>query len=228
MRKRKRRADVMLQLDSLSDIMTCSAGIVLFMMIQAVLSGSTMVYGRQLPWAREERVRERAHVFLQGGVAIPFDPQPMLKRALARCPLPTSYSGVGSWQRRWNGLKEGDEWINITMYGGYIEFFGSRQLDVGVVVVPRPGASFDNLETIKNPDSGLRRYLGRLDPQKSYVEFIVDPASIGLLEEAAKVARSRGLSINWVPGTVNWPLRESLMGGGDGRRGKSIGGGGFN
>jgi len=211
------------QLDSLSDIMTCSVGIVLFVMIQAVLTGNAFVVRRDLPWVDTEAKLEPTWVLCQGGEVIPLKLDPVVKRMLARRPLPDTREGLINWLEWWQQQHDENELIEVW---GYVNVnpLGDVPLDVGVKYQPKRNIQFDTIETVGQPSSLFIQHLSQCDPQKEYISFAVDPASIDLLEVAAKTARERHFRIGWQPETMNWPRLESLMGGPGKRRGGPLGG----
>ncbi|MEA3400529.1 MAG: hypothetical protein U9R79_04720 [Armatimonadota bacterium] len=219
MRRRRSRTRQGVDVNSLADIVTCSVGIVLLMMLQGVLASGDIVAKRRLPKLHESG-KERIYALCEGNTVRPFRLQPLVEDLVEQVPPPTTYHSVPSFIDRWDGKTLSDGYVVVEGFAGYLQtdllFQSQRSLDVGVHIRPAPGGGADLPAEVADRDSHLNRMLDELDPEEHYVSFIVDPGSIEVFLAAADVLDARGFGMGWQPFIPTWPLSERLTGEGDG------------
>jgi hypothetical protein len=77
----------------------------------------------------------------------------------------------------------------------------------------RPGYSAEDLE---GDPASLAQLLERVSEDGAWVAFLVDDDSLAVFREARTIASRLGIPSGWDPGTLSFPHREALTGGGRG------------
>jgi len=213
----RRRSRQAVDLNSLADIVTCSVGIVVLMMLQAVFASGDIVESRRLPKLHESG-KERVYALCEGNTVRPFRLQALVEKLIAEVPPPSSYGAVPSFIDRWDGRTVSDGYVTLEGFAGYLQtdliLSSARNLDIGVHVRPAPGGGADLANQVADPQSHLNRMLNQLDAEKHYVSFLVDPGSTEVFLAAAKVLEERGFGMGWQPFVPTWPISERLTGNG--------------
>lgn len=226
MRISRRRKPFTLNLDSLTDIVTCSVGILIFFMLNGVLAAGRLSVNKRLPMVQGKTSLRKVVVLCTNNTARPFDVGRLIDAMIAETPPPRSYHGVPGWAKQWNGKVKADEYALVRAYGGYFEqsfwLYSSRQIDVGVYIEPQKNQAYDTIQNVSDPASHFNRLLNRINPQKEFVSFLVDPQSLEIFERCTEIARSRNINIGWQPILPAWPFRISFTGSSGG--GPDVGG----
>ena len=98
---------------------------------------------------------------------------------------------VGDWEGGWGWVRV--TWLQLRAF---------------------PNGEGEGPEAIDDPASDFRRAISEANPEKVWLNFHVDSASVDLFQAAREVARARGFQVGWVPRTDGWPLYLNLLGGG--------------
>ena len=223
MATRRRRSGLEMNLDSLTDIMANTVGIMVFVMIFAVIAARGSFVRKRLPM--EHSTAKQRCIYLCAGNTVRVYPvdrmvDPFVER-LKRLQRAGSYEGIARVVAELNALSLQDEGFRATGAFHYSQndWFGvwgterSRTLDYGyVVIAPLPGTAGESPKELQAPYGNCRRSLAALEKTRHWVLFLVDPSSIEAFEKARDMAREQGLETGWVPYSVVWPDRLSLLG----------------
>lgn len=212
--RRSRR--LALNLDSLTDIVTCSVGIAVFVVLHGVLSTGGLVVNKRLPILQEDDTKTMVRVLCEANTVRPFDLDRLIDQMLAEAPPPDTFGQVRGSVDRWNGRVKADGFMRVTGYAGYFEeswgLYSERKLDWGVYIEPLRSGGHDTVLTVGQPDGCYQRLLARLKPDREFISFLVDPQSVEVFEKCADLARGKGIEVGWQPLVGGWPVRISMMG----------------
>jgi len=224
-RKRKYR-QTGINLDSLTDILANTVGIVIFLMIFAVISARGSFYAKSFPMLQDTS-KERVVVLCQANTLMIIRADIVIDQFLQ----PLYEFNQRSSGRRYSAIPDLiDEFNERRMDDGVLEATGEaemsswsigwsyyRKIDrITVIVQPLPGISGEYPEDIQNENSLFRRSLGVLDSNSQFLMFFVDTDSIDAFRAGRDIAQELGFDTNWIPNPrLFWPLRYNVPFDGD-------------
>lgn len=224
MARHRRPSETQLSLDSLTDIMANTVGIMIFVMVFAVITARGSFMSKGFPKV-QATPKDRVLAFCMDNKVIPCEADKLVDRALE--PLRhLTYDNMPRVVNQVNSTPVQDEYFEVTVKASMVELLFERQLTyVAIALQPRPGAPWDTVASLSTPSSSLVRYLRQRDKTRCWLELRVDPRSLEVFGKAREVARREGFESGWDPTTIQWPLRQqvypppSTQGGSGGNKG---------
>ena len=208
LRRRERRAG--LDLDSLMDILSCLVGVMLFLVIYSVLELGSMAYQAQVPVVTRELADSGRVVVVANGGTVR-----MLDLGGARRQLLSGFEIVESFEEVQVFLDASRTAPADAHFAYSLRFVERLSADLAgtldLVVQERPGMIG---ETVADLD-GRSRFvaaLDRMDPERSWLSFAVDSASVDAFRRARELAITRGFATRWDPVDLEFPLSVSMAG----------------
>lgn len=213
-RSRKRTEDM--NLDSLMDVLSCSVGVMLFIVIFAVIEAKgTNVLIYSPPLLREPPANSsRVLVLCREGRVRMLDAGKALEQLLGEIGKLT-YDGVPTFVNEANRKNVSDENFSYRLVyrdEEYGEF--KRKRVISLRVEEMPGVSGESSNDLVSALSVFERSLSGLDRKRHWIAFGVDSESVEVFREARTIAMERGFSTGWDPVSIEFPYEEVVLGGG--------------
>ena len=210
-RKPRRRTPAgALSLDSLMDILSCLVGVMLFLVIYTVLELGSTSYEARVPALREPPQESRMVVVVaQGRTARVMDVNDALGDLLTgidivrTVDLPTF---VDQANRR--PVTDGFFTYSLAQRDGLASSTEPVQA-LNLRIDVQSEAVGDSIHQVV-PGSTFHRSLDRLDPERAWLVFAVDSASVDVFRKARQMAVERGFSVDWRPSSLEFPLTHGL------------------
>lgn len=217
--RRKRKDDAELDLDSLMDILTCSIGVMVAVVLVAVLDARSAAINVTLPMAQDPPEASTRKVMLcSDGQLRPFEFGRALEVLVGEGRI--TFEGLPRRVAQANEAEVTDGFFDYRFEMGErrrgLQIFRSADL----IAEPRTGARPFRLEELEEDPS---RFLDKLEALRAegpiWVAFLVDEESIPLFRKARELVASRGIPSGWDPGRPRFPHRETVLGGEPGTTG---------
>jgi len=199
----------------LADMLTNTVGIMLFILIFITLGAGGAMIARRLP--RERPTKAHAcYVLCVEGRVVGFRFAPLLEQFVAPLGRPSG-SDLEMWVRAFNARKT--ETASLVISGeasvdtGPFGLVRPESFEVTLDIQVKPGRG-ESLDTIGQPASDYRQWLGTLDPKADFVFFMIQPDSLAVFRAARDEAVIRGFDFGWSPQRAREPARFSLTGSG--------------
>jgi len=214
--RRSRRSDDDLSLDSLMDVLSCSVGVMLFIVIIAVIEArGTNILLYSPPLLREpSQDSQRLLALCQGGTVRILDIATALQQLMGNT-TQLKYDDVPRFVEEANSRNISDGAFNYRLvfrdepYGE-----DNRKRVVSIRVEARPGNDGETPDELGEGLSEYERTLAALDEDSNWVAFGVDGDSLEVFRKARSIALERGFSTGWDPLSVEFPYEEVILGGG--------------
>jgi len=214
--KRTRKADDEMSLDSLMDVLSCSVGVMLFIVIIAVIEArGTNILLYSPPLLRDPPGgTSRILVLCLGGKVRVLEIDKALEQLIGNTEQ-LSYSEVPGFVEKANRKNVTD---GSFQYGLVYrdEAYGedNRKRVVSVRVEARAGTDGDGANELGDGWSEYERVLSGLDEEQNWLAFGVDTDSLEVFRKARSIALERGFSTGWDPVSIEFPYEEVILGGG--------------
>lgn len=214
--RRTRTTGDELTLDSLMDVLTCSVGVMLFVVIFAVIEAKgTSVIVFSPPFLREppgssHRVLALA---LDGRVRI-LDARAAVER-LTEDFVQLTYEDVPAFVDAANrkGVSDGHFSYRLVYRDEEAGEFRRKRV-ISVQVDELPGVTGDSPDDLASGASAFERSLAQLDKNRHWLAFGVDADSVEVFRAARAIAMDRGFATGWDPVSMAFPYEEVIIGGG--------------
>lgn len=209
MARHRRPPEAQLNLDSLTDIMANTVGIMIFVMVFAVITARGSFMSKGFPKV-QATPKQRLLAFCTGNKVIPCEADKLVDRALE--PLRhLTYDNMPRVVNQVNSTPVRDEYFEVTVKASMMELPFERQLTyVAIALQPRPDAPWDTVATLGTPSSSLVRYLRQRDKTRCWLELHVDARSLEVFGKTREIAYREGFESGWDPTTIQWPLRQQV------------------
>ena len=214
--KRTRTMGDELTLDSLMDVLTCSVGVMLFVVIFAVIEakGSSVIVFSP-PFLREPPGNSQRVLALciDGKVRI-LDARAAVER-LTEDLVQLTYDDVPEFVSSANrkGVSDGHFSYRLVYRDEQASEFRRKRV-ISVQVDELPGVAGDSPDELASGDSAFERALDGLEKNRHWLAFGVDADSVEAFRAARAVAMERGFATGWDPVAVEFPYEEVIIGGG--------------
>lgn len=228
MARLRRQRGLEMNLDSLTDIMANTVGIMVFVMIFAVLAARGTFVRKRLPVVHPSAKERQVFLCTQNTVrSYPMD------RLIDQVCAPIkgkrlTYDNIPDIVARLNQMRvqEGDfEAVGqfhytesqslsyVLSWGVFQPEWRRRELDWGYVVIrPLGGGRGETVEELGSQEARFRLALAEMSRERHWVLFLVDADSLDVFQKARDVARGAGFESNWEPWRCQWPERIDLVG----------------
>lgn len=214
--RRPRTTGDELTLDSLMDVLTCSVGVMLFVVVFAVIEAKgTNVVVFSPPFLREPPGNSNRvlALCLDGKVRI-LDAGAAVGR-LTEDLQQLTYDGVPEFVENANrkGVTDGLFSYRLVYRDEQAGEFRRKRV-ISVRVDEMPGVVGDSPEDLKSGGSSFERALAQLDESRHWLAFGVDADSVEVFREARTMALDKGFATGWDPVSMTFPFEEVIIGGG--------------
>jgi len=198
------------------DVLSCSVGVMLFIVIIGVLEArgtNILLYSPPL-LRKPPETSQRILALCQGGKVRILDIGMALGEFMGDMSQ-LNYEEVPEFVRKANSKNVSDGNFTYRLvfrdepYGE-----GNRKRVVSVHVEERPGAEGESADELVNGLSDYERLLIGLDENKYWVAFGVDKDSLDVFRQARSIALEMGFSTGWDPVSIEFPYEEVILGGG--------------
>lgn len=217
-KKRKRLFTNDINLDSLMDILTCSFGVMLFVVIFAVLEARGVNIKMLTPLAQDPpKGSERILFVVNNGRIRFFDVQRSVDKLIGKSRV--TFESVPNLVKQANEKKITDQYFSYSLeYNEWMEgnsFFGTTtRRSVSLIVKEKEAAYGDTLEQLQQGSSEFKDIIKRFDKSKSWIAFSLSEDSLDVFREARSIAIQNGFRTGWDPGFIHFPYKEVILGGG--------------
>ncbi len=219
MSKKRRRGSLFdaLNLDSLMDILTCTVGMMLFIIIFAVIEARGVRIKLFTPLAREapEGV-ERKVILCHHGTVRLFDFDGAIEQLVGDREV--TYYSIPSIVEKAKTKNITDGYFNYKFEWDEEEnwsFFGSTSRRYFIITAEEiEGQQGEGLPQLKRAENRFSQLLQSIDKDKYWVGFLVDEESLEVFRKAREICISQGFDTGWDPGKLDFPFRQELGGGG--------------
>ncbi len=211
-----------INLDSLTDIVANSIGVILFILLFAVLSSRSTYYNFYVPAdmnpddrsrvyvpIAEESTKVRKNFLCSGGAVIPMDFTGLYSELMEGLPVMTfeNFENVLALVNSRRAEKGGlTARISATMN---IQDHGDRRSkhyrDLNLVINKTPEFTGDDLNKLTTGSSDYLRELQGMDPGVHWICFYVESDSLEIFRKAREIAWENGFDAGWEPSVVTWP-----------------------
>lgn len=220
LRKRREKQQA-LGLDSLMDILTCTVGVVLFIVIFAALEAGGIAFGMRTPILHDPpesserklficnngRIRMMevswALVELLGEERATYDRVP---RIVADANKKDVADEFFSYRLEYDQWTDYGNWWNSTTHRAFV-----------LIIEEKVGVLGETTDKLAEPTSMYLNAMSEFDPEKTWFAFAVDEQSLEVFRKARAIALELGFAVGWDPSNTTFPLRQRLgIGGGSG------------
>lgn len=202
--KRTPQRSVILDLDSLMDILSCLVGVMLFLVIYTVLELSSAAYQAEVLVSRE-RVpgSERVVVIAQEGTVRTLDPRPPLRELLSGFEIVETFADLQTFVDAARRSPTDPYFTYSLRYELRATATPLELLDFEIAELP--GTVGDSIHQI-GPGSRYAEALDRLDPGTAWISFAVDSTSGDIFRRAREMAIARGFATGFDEIELTFPL----------------------
>lgn len=218
-RKQKRNLFENLDLDSLMDIMTCTVGLMLFIVIFAVLEAHGTRIKMYTPMVRDAPMDYERKLFLcQDGKIVLMDFLPAMEELFGNWNV--TYENVPDIVREAKSKRVEDEFFTYSLdYKEWSEgdYWNGRQLyrSISLVVRKRNESVGETIEQLESSSSQIAEIIKVLSNKANWIGFSVDEQSLDVFRLAREICVEHGLTTGWDPGYIDFPLETVIIGGGN-------------
>ena len=214
--RRSRQPEFDMNLDSLMDVLTCSVGVMLFVVIIAVIEakGSSILFFSP-PLLREPPDNSRRVLALcqKGRVRI-LDVGMALEQLMGSTKQ-LKFTDVPGFVAEANRKNVSDGNFNYRLvFRDEPHGEDNRRRVVSLRVEARPGVDGESPEELVDGRSEYEQFLETLDEEHNWLAFGVDKDSLKVFQKARWIAFYRGFLTGWDPVSMEFPYEEVILGGG--------------
>lgn len=213
-RKKTSKFGIVVNLDSLMDVLTCAVGIMLFVVIFTVIEARGVSFKFFTPMqkgiAPEGKTR---NLFICKNGKIKFLNINMAYDSLMHN-VSLTYNNIPRIVELANKRNTKDEYFNFTYnYRDEEEYWYYNTRRIIIIIDENDPYGGDDAETIKTNDSPVSKIINSLDTANNWIAFAIqDEKSLDVFREARNLAIKKGISNGWDPLKVEFPFE--LSGGG--------------
>jgi hypothetical protein len=214
--KKRKHNEIVLSLDSLMDILACTVGlvivIVVFMLIQT--HGVRIQVGLPLASDPPENAKRVIILCTRDGIRCLKIDEVLLELVKNMEKLENRGSPLSRIELAVEGVNK--KYVE-DVYFEYkliftIEQFGNITIPfLKFKVTEKPGVTGETAEGIVASDSHFQRMLSELDPADHWLAFSVDSDSLNLFKAARRLAREKGFAVGWDPNSIEVPFITTLF-----------------
>ncbi len=217
MYRRSTRKDTthLLNLDSLMDVLTCSVGVMVFVVIFAVLEARGANITMITPLMRDPpKNSTRVLVLCQKGKVRFLDFSPALEKMLKGAGK-VAYKSLPELVKTANDRKVKDHYFRYSLEIKEWEVaFGQVRRAVVLIIKELEGKKGETSEQLAAGSSQYETTLSRYSVKDNWLAFAVDEKSIEVFREARELALNQGYAAGWDPTYFAFPYKEVVLGGG--------------
>lgn len=209
----RRQRSLEMNLDSLTDIMANTVGIMVFVMIFAVLAARGTFVRKRLPVVHPTAKDRQIFLCTQNTVR-QYPAEELIDQVCE--PLTRAgrtYDNLPDRVAQSNAKRVQDAGFEAVGEFHYSDWGFSRSVDWGYVVIrPLGGSRGETADELDSQDALFRLALAEMKKERHWVLFLVDPDSLEVFQKARDVARGVGFESNWEPWRCQWPERIQVAG----------------
>ena len=211
----RRGNEDLLPIDSLMDILTGTVGIMVIVAVFVVLEVTGMSFTLFKPIGRDPQENmQMERVLLQDGKLRVLSIRQAVVKLVAQVKSGTGFDSIDTiaddhWFKY--SLKVEDKVYAISNSVKY------RMPQLQMIISERAGADGEDINELTNPKSHFRSILAQMDPEKSWLLFMVDGNSIELFRKVREISHASGFVSGWDPTKkMSFPYTVVLSGPGSG------------
>lgn len=203
-------------LDPLMDVLTCSVGVMLFVVIFAVMEARGVSIKMFTPILKAPPANSERKIFLcKDGMIKHFD-WDSSARELLKGVERIDFDSVPSFVEKANKKDVNDG--NFRYKLEYDEWgWPYQRRSISIVTGPIEGVLGESAEDIKKPLSKFSETLKLFDKSKVWITFLVDGKSLDIFRKAREKVLEAGFATGWDPANITFPDKECVAGCGGGR-----------
>lgn len=216
-KKRNRANNNIINLDALMDILTCTVGIMIFVVVFTLLEAGGAVFEMNLPMLKDPpKHQERTEIVCTGGQIMPLHLDKAFDNSFGKIReyMKITYNNLPEAIRKANNLKYEDDFFKYSFdYYEYPASYWVSQRFLYMIVDRKSDAIADNLDSLNSVKSKFYSHISTLNKDSSWVAFFVDDESIELYKKARAIFRNKGFNVGWDPvGHDFFPLKVNYSG----------------
>ena len=207
-----------LNLDSLMDILTCTVGLMLFIVIFAVIEAQGVRIKMFTPMVKDAPANSGRKLFIcKNGRIRFFDSVNSIEKLLGNWKL--SYKNVPAIVESANkkNITDGyfdykldyDQWTEGDWYQGQTNY-----RSIILIVNERGDKKGETADQLKFNTAEFREIIEKFNKNNVWIAFSVDTKSFEVFREARKICVENGFITGWDPADIIFPLRTVILGGG--------------
>jgi hypothetical protein len=204
----KSQRSVILDLDSLMDILSCLVGVMLFLVMYTVLELGSAAYQAEVLVSKERPpLAQRVVVVADEGTVRVLDARGPLAELLSGFEIVRTFQDVQTFVDAARRVPA-DEYFEYRLR--YVPRATADPLELlSLEIREREGAVGDSIHRL-GPGSRYVTALERLDPQATWIAFAVDSASGDIFRRAREIAIARGFATGFDELDLEFPLTLEL------------------
>jgi hypothetical protein len=215
-RKNKKKISGNLNLDSLMDILTCTVGLMLFIVTFAMLEAQGVRFKMTTPIVQDAPDYSNRKFFICSDSTIRFlDLEHAVNELFGDWKL--TYRNVPSVVKSANEKQVADRYFTYRL--DYNEWTRendkgdlTRSRSISLIIDKRSDAAGETIGEIRQADSYFMMQLKKFNPEKAWVVFSVDGKSLEIFRAARQLCQEREIETGWDPGKIEFPYREVIVG----------------
>jgi len=181
----------------LADMLCNTVGVVVFILIFTVLSASSAVLRKRLPYEKDAPKKNELMMLCKDDRVVPVHADDLQQEFVKENKVP-QFSSVNEATAWFSSRSVQDEYCKLMVK---INDFGSTEL----VVTPIENAG-DPTVDMDHSDSVIHRELAKLNPESDFVYFFVYPSGLGAFDRAREIADNMQFQTGWAPHSADRPL----------------------
>ena len=196
-------------LDPLMDVLTCTVGVMLFVVIFTVMEARTVSYKIFTPLQTNEIPKSKSRILLicKDGRIKPMN----LSKAYEHLKMNSiTYENMPQIIEEANNANSDDEYYEFKYE--LVEkrtYWAEERWPVIHIYEKKQGG--DDKTSILQTDSDIRQMINVLNPDLYWIAFAVcDETSIDVFREARNIANAKGISNGWDPYKISFPVHIPL------------------
>jgi hypothetical protein len=203
-----------LSLDSLMDILTCSVGLLMMVVVLALMQARESRISVHMPLAQDppQGAARRILVCKDGRVRL-MDFDGAVDHLLASGTV--TFDGVPDLVTRANAKPFTDGYFDYAFeYSDEHELLLTRR-KIEITIKERTVTTGHDLEELEERPSGFREMVMDLArKERIWIAFHVDQKSLAVFREARAIIADLGIATGWDPGDMSFPHKQTVLGGG--------------
>jgi hypothetical protein len=205
-----------LSLVPMADMLTNVVGILIFLLIFTVLTGSGVISAKKLPMEKDKTDKKAFFILCQNGKLLPLNNDSLTDKFLEPLGRPTYYT-ASEWVETFNKRKidlglytlggEGEANFNSGYYSNTVNF------SLSLVYTPKEGVG-DSLKDMKKKNSALSKMIKRCPPDKYFIYFFIPKSDIKTFRLVREYMATQNYTSSWSAVGDDCKIRFTLTGGG--------------
>jgi len=217
--KRKNKNNNIISLDALMDILTCTVGIMIFVVVFTLLEAGGAVFEMNLPMLKDPPKHQKRELMVcSDGQIMPLSLNKAYDNSFGKIRenMDITYNSLPEAIRKANNLKYEDDFFKYTFnYHEYRESYWRKYRFLYMTVNKKRDAPGEEIKSLNSAKSKFIEHISSFNNDSTWVAFFVDNESIEVYKKARKILKDNGFNVGWDPIEQDFfPLNVSYAGGG--------------